>query len=717
MTQRTATLCPHCSYNGVVPEFTFCPSCQFPLALIAQKYRLERKLGEGGFSNVYLAHHIGLDEHTERVIKVIKPDVMRIDGVAQRFRREVQVTSRLSRSCDHIVEIYDDFGQMPRLGFYYVMEYLEGSPLSDLLQDPSTLPPIDWCISIFAQLCDAIQEAHSANVLHRDLKPANLFVTTHKGNPNFLKVLDFGIAKVMQDYTPATPAITKGIVGTPLYASPEQFLDQPVTERSDIYSMGVLLYEMLAGKVPFQPKPNSSDNLVTLILAHTEEAPPPMHELNPSREVPKALEAVVHKALAKHPEERYPNALAFKEALLTVAKDLQLENSHWQPPKPKPLPLAAPLPFFEQTADKIAEPSIHPVQFPGKSDESHSPHRPLTPPSAKELPQPKKGKFQFYGGQATPIFQQDPNQTPAKSAIVQIQSTDAREAPTPSTLNPQPHPPLATAETHSADSLEESWSIETEPPRSSGAPKIFIVLVALGIGAIAWWQFSPKQQPPTRRTVASVTPSKDTPKPRPRVTPEQVTSPEDAGEDADDENETEDELESLEKKGKQHAPQHRLTVKKHRRIQVRKRIVRRRYKRKPRRIRAKPVRRQPQPKRVTKKKEGLNVKRTAPPKKRKVKVPAFQIPRCPIPQGGFSWFRLATLPKQTRLQVLDNPGMELFKKKPGGYCLWFDSSGIRIRIQAPSYHPCVLNLNRRSKRTLRITLRKRTSSPKQPCVQ
>ncbi|MCA8963220.1 MAG: serine/threonine protein kinase, partial [Planctomycetes bacterium] len=157
-------------------------------------------------------------------------------------------TAAISQRNEHIVRVYDDFGKVPGLGHYYVMEYLEGYPLDDLIISPEGLPSIEDTFHIMLQLCEALSTAHEANVIHRDLKPDNIFIIQRGNDPMFVKVMDFGIAKTKSQKI--TESAEKGI-GTPLYMSPEQFLWKAVDHRTDIYMMGLILYELLTGETPF----------------------------------------------------------------------------------------------------------------------------------------------------------------------------------------------------------------------------------------------------------------------------------------------------------------------------------------------------------------------------------------------------------------------------------------------------------------------------------
>ena len=320
--------CPNCEANlykyrelldsGDLP---YCFQCQFPLILVAGKYRIEKLLAEGGYGSVYLANHIDFDdEDAKRVIKIIKPEIFKQPGMAKRFRREVKLTHKLSQRNDHIVRVYDDFGHIPEISYYFVMEYLQGAPLSDRMLEYhqiGQLFPLDVCFHIVKQLCDAIHYTHGHGVLHRDLKPQNLVLIDHKEDPNFLKVLDFGIAKPLDDYASQETGITQGILGTPEYISPEQCQGMAIDGRADIYSIGIIFYELLTGRSPFLPPEDEEFNpqtLTTILLAQINQAPEPPSQLQPER-ITAELDAVILKVLAKKPDDRYQSAKEFWEAI------------------------------------------------------------------------------------------------------------------------------------------------------------------------------------------------------------------------------------------------------------------------------------------------------------------------------------------------------------------------------------------------------------------
>jgi serine/threonine protein kinase len=284
--------------------------------LFAGKYRLSSLLGEGGFGKVYLARHLHLKRNAERVIKIIKIDKIAHPSMEERFYREVQVTSDLSQRNEHIVRIFDDFGEVPQLGHFYVMEYLQGEPLANYTLEPKQLAPLEWIMDTFGQLCEAMQAAHEEGIIHRDLKPDNILLVERNKKSNFVKIFDFGIAKPIgaSDHTQLN--LTQGALGTPLYMPPEQAMNKPIDGRSDLYSMGMILYELLTGTHPFIPLgvtgPISPFELLT---AQIMAKPPSIRERRPQSDLPAETEAVVMKALAKIPEDRYQTVEDMWQAL------------------------------------------------------------------------------------------------------------------------------------------------------------------------------------------------------------------------------------------------------------------------------------------------------------------------------------------------------------------------------------------------------------------
>jgi len=262
-------------------------------------YRILEKLGEGGMGAVYLADDISLERHV--AIKIISPLLARRSELMARFRVEAIAQARLNHS--NIVTIHS-FDQQNDV-YYIVMEYVEGKTLKKLIRDRGKIPEQEALI-IISRLLDGLSYAHARGVLHRDIKPANIFVTPE----NIVKIGDFGIAKVQ-----GIDGLTRvgARLGTPLYSSPEQIRGEKLNAAADIYSVGVTLFEMLTGALPFA---NVSGSDFEIQQAHLERAPSRPSALNPK--ISASVDTLVLKSLAKSPPARYLNTAAFKEAVETI---------------------------------------------------------------------------------------------------------------------------------------------------------------------------------------------------------------------------------------------------------------------------------------------------------------------------------------------------------------------------------------------------------------
>ncbi|WP_437191288.1 serine/threonine protein kinase [Planctomicrobium sp. SH527] len=272
------------------------------------QYRLKRLLGRGGMGEVYLAEHLMLKRPC--AVKIIRPEKAGDPATLARFEQEVQATAKLTHW--NTVEIYD-FGRTDDGTFYYVMEYLPGMSLDQIVDMHGPLPP-ERVIHLLAQTCDALAEAHGQCLVHRDIKPANIFAAKRGGAYDVAKLLDFGLVRSLA--SDAAPHLTQEsvVTGSPLYMSPEQARGDDVDGRSDIYALGCAAYFMLSGKTPFQ-----EDKAIKLLLAHAQKVPERLAILNPS--IPADLEQVVMKCLEKLPEDRFQSVLELREALLNCSID------------------------------------------------------------------------------------------------------------------------------------------------------------------------------------------------------------------------------------------------------------------------------------------------------------------------------------------------------------------------------------------------------------
>lgn len=287
--------------------------------IIDGKYRLEAVLGKGGMGTVFRAARLEIDD--EVAIKVLHPESVADPDARERFKREARAAARIKH--DNVVSVYD-FGITKEGLGYLVMELIHGESLREIIKQRRWLTP-EQCVPLLNQICDALDEAHGKSIVHRDLKPDNIMV--QPGKRQRVKVVDFGIAK-LRDVTGSGLTSAGFAMGTPHYMSPEQCGGDSVDHRSDLYSLGIVLYEMLTGVVPFR-KPSRLE----VWLEHAQQPPPPLRTVNAA--IPAKVEAVVLRALAKNPDHRPQSALELAEAF---SKASEVVAPSPPPPPPVPLP-------------------------------------------------------------------------------------------------------------------------------------------------------------------------------------------------------------------------------------------------------------------------------------------------------------------------------------------------------------------------------------------
>jgi serine/threonine protein kinase len=311
--------CPKC-FKRFPGEAMKCPDDQTNLVamdvkdLVGQvldnRYTVLGRVGKGGMGVVYKA-----EQHLiKRIValKVLNRDIVKDETAVKRFLNEARVIASLENP--HTVTLYD-FGVTTDGLLYYTMELLDGQPLSAIVKRDG---PLDYkrAVDLLLQTCESLEEAHDKGILHRDIKPENLFVI-RKGGKERVKVLDFGIAKLVGDSSSGESVTKTGMIcGTPQYLSPEQVMGAKPVPASDLYSLAIVLYEILAGEPPFySPTP------MKLLLAHLNERPAAIAIKNPRVKVPASIDAFVLKGMAKAPEERFSCVAEFRAALLRAVEE------------------------------------------------------------------------------------------------------------------------------------------------------------------------------------------------------------------------------------------------------------------------------------------------------------------------------------------------------------------------------------------------------------
>jgi serine/threonine protein kinase/ketosteroid isomerase-like protein len=458
--------------------------------LIADKYRLDALLARGGMGAVYSGTHTELDRPI--AIKLLLPDFNTDPKAFERFRREARAAARIKHV--NVADIYD-YGDSPDGEAFIVMELVEGPTLQERIRQTRKLT-ISEAVNLSRQIAEGMEAAHLSGVVHRDLKPSNIILTCDHEGKICVKLIDFGIAKISQQLAAdeATLTATGTLVGTPRYMSPEQCLGNELDERSDIYSFGVILYEMLAGQAPFD-----ATSAVAIALKHLHEPPTPLEKHR--QDVPPLLANLITDTLSVKPEGRPQTAAELKRRLAEVAESFKEDVAGDR---------VSQSPLVEEV-DELSRPMM-PQEEPSivASEDEYA-----TQIMEEKKPEPLFGSGYTTIQQAVPLT---PILPPADADVQPVSISTASN----SNVYAQP---VSTSDVSNTDETR------VRPPRRQPGYIYAGIIIAFIIGAIALWSATRRTSPAPEASTASTAAVLPSPTNQPRVS--EVTNPPVEKQDAD----------------------------------------------------------------------------------------------------------------------------------------------------------------------------------------
>ncbi len=431
--------------------------------VLNNRFKVESKIGEGGFGAVYRG--VQLATGRKVALKLLHPEMTKDENLVARFRREGMVLCNLRDA--HTITTYD-FDQTPDGTLYIAMELLEGRSLHQLFHEQA---PLEWrrVFKIQTEMCSSLAEAHAQGIVHRDLKPENIYLENRPGNPEFVKILDFGIAKVMrgESIDPQSPQLTATgqTLGTLEYMSPEQLMGKQLDGRSDVYALGVVAYEMITGRLPF-PEAKGPAGLIT---AQLKQTPTPPSQANPKVGIPPTADRVILKCLEKDKNNRYPDVSQLALALHEV---IAAESGFGPTPSQSQGQRLSQPELLEATRGQM--PNLSAPSLPRQGGIPATPNppalRPMTPPP---------GELSTMGYQNGPNGPNGPGAHGAHRGHLTPQPLHGSGVPLPMTYPPAApyqQQQIATQATHQVSSFKWIWWI--------------VALLALGAAAGAVLAFA-----------------------------------------------------------------------------------------------------------------------------------------------------------------------------------------------------------------------------------
>ncbi len=506
-------VCPQCDHQNP-EEQEFCEECGFQLPAdstdgpdsllgqtIAGRYKIEELIGQGAMGRVYRAVQQPINRQI--AVKVLHHHLMEDRRVAKRFEREAQAASRFNHP--NSIGIID-FGQENE-SLFIAMEYITGQDLAEAISGQAPIEP-ERAVNIATQVLSALQLAHANQIIHRDLKPENIMLEELPGHNDFVKVCDFGIAKIQQtaetQNTESALTMFGMICGTPYYMSPEQAKGEELDGRTDLYSMGVILYEMLTGEVPFQ-----GTTPVEVIARHLTDPPTPPTEAYPNLSIPRALEEVVMQALSKDRETRFKDAQTMSQALEKALKDVEFKHDLAQLVKDAesspPVVVGQTKVQAAPTGPVVASPRQPAVASPRTSPQTAFPSAPVI--GAPLTPPPPVATARAVVGAGLSIPYTPPPHSGGPGTLVQEAPREARDK-SRQTFDSVSHTPLPHQAVRSSRSKAASTSYAGVPmqdfdqhmadeatlPRKSQLGKWLFLLILLGGLGFAGYKVYEQQQ-------------------------------------------------------------------------------------------------------------------------------------------------------------------------------------------------------------------------------